>query len=309
MHSFIRRSSKSYQDSLSESWGSKNRVDRSSWEVTHQLIISLKGTMVHSKTPPVVTRSDLINSLQKQTLSKDKQLYLLRNENYEELMDVISDSFLTDPLMVWTAGLDENKLICDDSKKRKELQLRLNRSLFSWLHRPLLIRKKGIVMGVRADKEKDGSPLAGAISIMPGNKSIGAFDTFINMMLIGPPPFYTKEKVNYGPNGDKKLRSMVKLGKKRSELMKKYKSNYIVIEAVGVLGTHQGKGFGGKLLRPICKLSDSLNVPLYLETESEENEALYHYFGFQTVDTIELEAKGSSRKLKMWHMVRLPNKI
>mmetsp|Transcript_32105 Transcript_32105/g.48473 ORF Transcript_32105/g.48473 Transcript_32105/m.48473 type:complete len:266 (+) Transcript_32105:74-871(+) len=264
--------------------------------------------MVHSKTSSVVTRSDLINSLQKQTLSKDKQLYLLRNENYEELIDVISDSFLNDPLMVWTAGLDENKLIGDDGKKRKELQLRLNRFLFSWLHRPLLIRKKGIVMGVKADKEEDGSPLAGVISIMPGNKSIGVFDVFTNMMLIGPPPFYTKEKVNYGPNGDKKLKSMAKLVKKRSEVMKKYKSNYIVIETLGVSGSYQGKGLGGKLLRPICKLSDSLNVPLYLETESEGNEALYHYFGFQTVETVELEAKGSLRKLKMWLMVRLPQK-
>merc|ERR1712150_226807 len=107
--------------------------------------------------------------------------------------------------------------------------------------------------GVKADKEEN-SPLAGAIGIMPGNKSLGICDVISNMMMIGPPPFCTKEKVNYGPNGDKRLMSMFHLTEKRSKLMKDFKSNYIYIQVIGVLGSYHGKGLEENCYVPFVHL-------------------------------------------------------
>lgn len=250
-----------------------------------------------------LSRNDLMDALLTESVSNDKQLCLLEKKNFEELLDVISESFVEDPFFVWGAGLDEN--IVSDSKRRKDLQLRYNRSLSSWSNRPILVGKKGIVMGIKADEEED-SPLAGAISITPGRPLVGFVDTISNLITIGLPPILTREKVHYGPNGDKRMKSMIKMEKKRSELMKESKSNYIYIESVGVLSEHRGKGFGGKLIRTICELADSHSIPLYLETNTKKNESLYHHFGFQTVEIVELEAEGTPTKLKMWLMVRSP---
>jgi len=273
-----------------------------------------------------ISRKDLKASL-RGSVSNDNQLKLLKKKDYNELVNVLSDSFLDDPLFNWTAGLDnnnsddaENVIDNSSSKKRRGSILKLNQSLMGWLNRPILFRKKGIVLGIKAppaaatrtDSNKNSSSsssgaLAGAVVITPGHKSIdGVMDTLTNLMKVGIPPLYTKEKVNYGPHADKRLESMTVLSKKKQALMKKYNSGYIYIQTIGVMGQHQGKGLGGKLLREIIQVADSIDAPLYLETESKENESLYQHFGFHTAETLELEAKGSDKKQKMWLMIRNP---
>lgn len=52
--------------------------------------------------------------------------------------------------------------------------------------------------------------------------------------------------------------------------------------------------------------ADSLNVSvsIYLETESESNEAIYKRFGFRTVEKIHLCAEDDTVKQPMWLMIK-----
>ena len=81
---------------------------------------------------------------------------------------------------------------------------------------------------------------------------------------------------------------------------------YIYVQTLGVKNIFQGKGYGGLLLRLLLDISRSMKVGLYLETESESNESLYKHFGFQTLETMELQGKDDTTdaKLKMWLMYR-----
>lgn len=57
---------------------------------------------------------------------------------------------------------------------------------------------------------------------------------------------------------------------------------------LAVLPDHQGKGIGSQLLRQMCSLSENSKLPIYLETDKEENVALYERFEFRIIseDTV-----------------------
>jgi len=86
-------------------------------------------------------------------------------------------------------------------------------------------------------------------------------------------------------------------------VMKEYK-RWIYLQCIGVHSSAVGKGHGKKLLQFLIQTADLLNVPLYLETESESNEALYKHFGFRTAEKIYLCAKNDTVKQPMWLMIK-----
>ena len=75
---------------------------------------------------------------------------------------------------------------------------------------------------------------------------------------------------------------------------------YMYLLLLGVRVAHQGKGLGGSLLRALMADCDAQNLPIFLETETEENVKLYEHFGFKLIQKIMLEMLG----LPMWEMVR-----
>jgi GNAT superfamily N-acetyltransferase len=75
---------------------------------------------------------------------------------------------------------------------------------------------------------------------------------------------------------------------------------YLMI--VGVDPEHQREGHGGTLLRALMEESDRTGVPLYLETETEDNRLMYEHYGFQLLSEIVLPVVG----LPMWQMLREP---
>lgn len=75
---------------------------------------------------------------------------------------------------------------------------------------------------------------------------------------------------------------------------------YMYLMLLGVRNAHQGKGLGGSLLRAFMADCDSQNLPIYLETETEEDVRMYEHFGFRQIKKITLEKLG----LPMWEMVR-----
>ena len=77
---------------------------------------------------------------------------------------------------------------------------------------------------------------------------------------------------------------------------------FIYLQIIGVAAQHQGKGFGGRLLRAIIAESEQTGHDLYLETETEGNVRLYERFGFRVIKELILPGLD----LPMWEMVREP---
>lgn len=78
--------------------------------------------------------------------------------------------------------------------------------------------------------------------------------------------------------------------------------DYLYLLIIGVAQEHQGRGLGKKLLQNLFDRSKSTNAPVYLETETEGNAAMYEKLGFQVIQKITLPIIG----LPMWEMVREP---
>ncbi len=79
---------------------------------------------------------------------------------------------------------------------------------------------------------------------------------------------------------------------------------YVYLLLLGVRTENQGEGLGGSLLRALIERCDSEQLPIYLETETEENVQLYEHFGFDLVQRITLNRLG----LPMWEMMREPGR-
>jgi hypothetical protein len=97
-----------------------------------------------------------------------------------------------------------------------------------------------------------------------------------------------------------------KIGKRIQEVFKMItedrKSNmtvpYIYLYVIGVLPEHQGKGIGSSLIKDMLKVLPS-EIPLYLETETEQNVKFYEKLGFRVMKEIRVP----SIDLPMWEMV------
>jgi GNAT superfamily N-acetyltransferase len=79
---------------------------------------------------------------------------------------------------------------------------------------------------------------------------------------------------------------------------------YVYLLLLGVRTAHQGKGLGGSLLRALIERFDGEGLPIYLETETEENVRLYEHFGFDLAQRISLD----KLDLPMWEMIREPGR-
>ena len=77
---------------------------------------------------------------------------------------------------------------------------------------------------------------------------------------------------------------------------------YVYLQMLGVTTAHQGQGLGGSLLRALIERCDGEGLPIYLETETEENVRLYEHFGFDLMQRITLDRLA----LPMWEMLRQP---
>ena len=62
--------------------------------------------------------------------------------------------------------------------------------------------------------------------------------------------------------------------------------------ALGVDPAHQGRGYGPMLVLRGAERADRDGLPIYVETETELNEGLYHKLGFTTVDHLSIEKIG-----------------
>ncbi|MFC2069778.1 GNAT family N-acetyltransferase [Chloroflexota bacterium] len=72
------------------------------------------------------------------------------------------------------------------------------------------------------------------------------------------------------------------------------------LQTIGIAPRFQGKGYAGKLLRPMLSKIDEEGLPCYLETLDEKNVSLYEYFGFKLVEKSNIP----ETSLTNWAMLR-----
>jgi ribosomal protein S18 acetylase RimI-like enzyme len=78
---------------------------------------------------------------------------------------------------------------------------------------------------------------------------------------------------------------------------------HVYLLLLGVRTAYRGKGLGAALLRTLIADCDKQGLPLYLDTETEENVRFYEHFGFRVIKRITLE----NLRLPMWEMMREPH--
>jgi N-acetylglutamate synthase-like GNAT family acetyltransferase len=76
--------------------------------------------------------------------------------------------------------------------------------------------------------------------------------------------------------------------------------NHWFLQTIGIAPQFQGKGYAGKLLRPMLSKIDEEGLPCYLETLDEQNASLYEHFGFKIVD----KSNVPETSLTNWAMLR-----
>jgi ribosomal protein S18 acetylase RimI-like enzyme len=77
---------------------------------------------------------------------------------------------------------------------------------------------------------------------------------------------------------------------------------YLYLMVLGVAPAHQRRGLGGRLLRALIQEGEREGRALYLETETEENVALYQKYGFRVLKSPRLPVVD----LPFWEMARPP---
>lgn len=72
------------------------------------------------------------------------------------------------------------------------------------------------------------------------------------------------------------------------------------LQVIGVNPQFQGKGYAGKLIRPMLARIDREVLPCYLETLDERNVGIYEHFGFEMIEKSPIPKTG----LHNWAMLR-----
>ena len=83
------------------------------------------------------------------------------------------------------------------------------------------------------------------------------------------------------------------------------KRSFMYLFILGVAPAYQNKGIGKKLVTDLTDFCDRKELPIYLETETEENVRMYEYFGFTVLKEIVIDGLG----VPMWEMVREPQTV
>lgn len=133
--------------------------------------------------------------------------------------------------------------------------------------------------------------LEGIVAFVPGDSSGMSFWRMLRAGALG-------SGLRMGAAAGKKMVELKVLTSDRNRITRD--RSYIYLLLLGVRSAEQGKGYGGKLLRALIERADAEGLPIYLETETEDNVRLYEHFGFDVVQQITLDGLG----VPMWEMMR-----
>ena len=72
------------------------------------------------------------------------------------------------------------------------------------------------------------------------------------------------------------------------------------LQVIGVDPQFQGKGYAGKLLKPMLARIDQEHLPCYLDTQNEKNVSIYQHYGFKVVEEVTIPGT----EISHWAMLR-----
>jgi ribosomal protein S18 acetylase RimI-like enzyme len=191
-------------------------------------------------------------------------LYKVQKKDLEKMVNVLTNAFSEDSM--W------KKVFNDEDK---------NRALTEVMVRFCL--KYGNVVATSENIE-------GVMALAPYDKAMTA------LRIIRSGAFLLSMKISKEAKMMELLTNAIEEAKKSLNL-----GIYIHLLIMGVSQEYQGKGFGGKLLRAVIKKAETERIPIYLETQKEENVSLYEKYGFSVRKKVILP---EPLNLPMWLMVR-----
>ena len=191
-------------------------------------------------------------------------LYRLQKKDLNDAVDILVDAF--SEVSMW------DEVFSDKNKNRilTEVMLRF-------------CNKYGDVFSISENLE-------GVMAIAPYDK------TMTPWTLLRSGAFFLTLKIASESKKMKILSDAIEEAKRSLNL-----GEYIHLLIMGVLREFHGKGFGGKLIKALIEKSEIERVPIYLETQKEENVHLYQKFNFSVKKKVILP---EPLNLPMWLMVR-----
>ncbi len=107
-----------------------------------------------------------------------------------------------------------------------------------------------------------------------------------------------REIYGFGANGGSKMRHVGEYMDTVHKRLTPFKHWFL--QTIGIAPQFRGKGFAGKLLRPMLSRINEEGLPCYLETLDEQNVSLYEHFGFKIID----KSNVPETSLINWAMLR-----
>ena len=110
-------------------------------------------------------------------------------------------------------------------------------------------------------------------------------------------------------NGFKAISACTKLARKQVQIFQPLEADrkahmkgraYIYLMIIGVTAEFQGQGFGTRLLQALIGESEKAGIPIYTETQTENNVRFYEKLGFKQIRKITLPVIN----LPQWELIR-----
>lgn len=142
--------------------------------------------------------------------------------------------------------------------------------------------------------------LEGVMAVMPGKYAEMTFGRVIRTSLVFS---MFKNGIRFMNKMNQLNTILAPLSKLRETAMGNREYIYLVI--IGVNSDQQGQGIGKKMLKVLTDKADEEKVPIYLETDTKKNIAIYESFGFKVVGKI----IHPIIDLPQWGMIREAKKL
>jgi len=207
--------------------------------------------------------------------SPESSLFALRKSDLDRACTALTEAFARDPFYLYIMGGEE----CDPATA-------------GFFH--LFTLNYGLAYG----KVFAPSPNVEGVAIWlpPGRTGISSLRSIVPGILSLKKAFPLRAAKQRGL-----LHRLAEYGKLSAKIHEKHAPfPHWYLMVLGVADAFRGKGFAGRLLRPVLNHLDSRGLPCYLETHNPANPPLYEHFGFKIMEVARLPGSDKPH----WAMVR-----
>ena len=188
-----------------------------------------------------------------------KKLYLLQKKDLNKASRVTTRAFHNDPLI---------RLVYPNDDERRRY------SPYLW--------KYLLLDGIRyGEVYSPTSKIEGTAKWLPPGKEHMGIWRSLRSGALSMSRMVSKQK-------DERVLSIRKIAEITNQVIELHKTlvtePHWYLANIGIDPEHQGKGYGSKLIKPMLKRIENEGFPVFLETNFEENVALYEHLGFEVID-------------------------